>query len=99
MIFVSNARVGRVRDRLLAGEPGQQVGVRQFEQLLILVEFGVGQGGDCSIGEAAEDQVHLAHAAMPGAEQQLAPPRHPVPRSIVSFRVIVRLAFIDERRI
>ena len=29
---------------------------------------------DLRVGEAADDQVHLAHAAMPGAEQQLAPP-------------------------
>jgi hypothetical protein len=30
---------------------------------------------DCAIGEATENQVHLAHAAMPGTEQELAPAR------------------------
>lgn len=28
---------------------------------------------DSAIGEATENQVHLAHSAMPGAEQELAP--------------------------
>jgi hypothetical protein len=30
---------------------------------------------DLPVGEAAEDQIHLAYAAMPGAEQELAPAR------------------------
>ena len=75
MIFFSRGGVESGRDGLFAGEPGQKVGVLKFEQMLILVQFGVGQGGDGSIGEAAEDQIHLADAAMPGAEEQLAPPR------------------------
>ena len=41
-------RVESGRDRLLAGEPGQEVGVLKFEQMLILVEFGVGQGVRCA---------------------------------------------------
>ena len=48
MIFFSNCVVESGRDGLPAGEPGQDVGVLQFEQLLILVQFGVGQGGDAA---------------------------------------------------
>ena len=55
--------------------PGEQVVIRHLEQPLEIVEFGLAEVRDRGVGEAAEDQVGLAHAAMPGAEQHLAPPR------------------------
>ena len=70
--------------------------------MLILVQFGVGQGADGAIGEAAEDQVHLAYAAMPGAEEEFPPPliqslarsRRSAHRHFQSVRV-ARIAWID----
>ena len=62
------------RNRAFAGDHGQEFGVGNVEKPLILVDFVAGQGADLGIGEAAEDEVHLAHATMPGAEQKLAAP-------------------------
>lgn len=45
----------------------------QFQQGLIFIELGLGKLMDRAIGETAEDQIHFAHAAMPGAEQEFAP--------------------------
>ena len=42
-------------------------------QPLELVHLRLAHGRDMRIGEAPGDQVHLAHAAMPGAEQQPPP--------------------------
>ncbi len=39
------------RDRPLSGDPGQKLGVGHFEKPFILVEFGLGQGADLSVGE------------------------------------------------
>jgi hypothetical protein len=50
----------------------QEFGVGNFEKLFILVDFVTGQGADLGIGEGTKDKVHLAHAAMPRAEQELA---------------------------
>lgn len=60
------------RHRLLARYPGKQVGVVFGDQPFILVEFGIRQGLDGLIGKAAQHQIHLAHAPMPGPEQRLA---------------------------
>ncbi len=61
--------------RGLAGDPGQQLPVRHVDQLLELAELVVAEVDDRGIDEPAHDQVHLPHAAMPAAEQQL-PPAH-----------------------
>ncbi len=61
------------RNRALAGDHREKFGVGNFEKHLILVDFVAGQGADLGVGEGAEDKVHLAHTAMPGAEQELAP--------------------------
>lgn len=60
------------RNRALAGDHREKIGVGNFEKSLILVDFIAGQDADLGIGEGTEDQVHLAHAAVPGAEQELA---------------------------
>lgn len=60
------------RNRAFAGDHRQEFSIGDFEEHFILVDFVAGQGADLGIGEGAEDEVHLAHAAMPGAEQELA---------------------------
>src|SRR5262249_35765308 len=57
----------------LAGDPGEQLAIRQLDQLLELGQLVRAEILDRDIGEAAHDQVHLPHAPMPGAEQELAP--------------------------
>jgi hypothetical protein len=52
---------GGVR-RGAAGDPIEDVGVGAVEQRLV-------KPGEVSVGEAAEDQVALARAAMPGTKQ------------------------------
>src|SRR5450631_3225113 len=56
--------------RLRAVHPGEHLLVGNLEPGLVLIELGVAQFRDMRVGEAAEHQVHLANAAMPGAEQQ-----------------------------
>jgi len=58
------------RHRQVAGHQQEELVVGKVEEPFILVEFVAGQAGDLGIGEAAEDEIHLAHAAMPGAEQE-----------------------------
>ena len=53
-----------------AGDPIEDVGIRALEQRLVAVELRLGKPGEMRIGESAEDQVALARAAVPGAEQQ-----------------------------
>src|SRR5262245_15459856 len=61
------------RDLRFAGNPGQQFRVGRLYQSLEFADFLLRQLLDRGIGEAAHDEVHLARAAMPGAEQKLAP--------------------------
>ena len=65
-------RVELGRDCDFPGHPGEQVAVGHLHQPLELVDFDFGQVRDRCVGKAAHDQVHLAHAAVPGAEQNLA---------------------------
>ena len=60
------------RNRALAGDHRQEFGVGNFEKLFILVDLVNGKCADLGIGEGTKDKVHLAHAAMPRAEQELA---------------------------
>ena len=53
-----------------AGDPIEDVGVGAVEQRLVAVELRLVKPGEMSIGKAAEDQVALARAAVPGTEQQ-----------------------------
>ena len=53
-----------------AGDPIEDVGVGAVEQRLVMVELRLVKPGEMSVGEAAEDQVALPRAAMPGTEQQ-----------------------------
>lgn len=70
--LLQNRAVDIRRNRAFASDHRQELSVGDFEKPLILVDFIAGQGADLGIGEGAEDEVHLAHAAMPGAEQKLA---------------------------
>jgi len=56
-----------------ARDPSQQLAVRHLHELLELGEFLLRQLHNSGIGEAAHDQIHFPHSAMPGAEQELAP--------------------------
>ncbi len=60
------------RNRALAGDYRQEFSIGNFEKPLILVDFIAGQGADLGVGERTQDEVHLAHATVPGAEQKLA---------------------------
>ena len=53
-----------------AGDPIEDVGVGAVEEGLVAVEQRLVKPGEVSVGEAAEDQVALARAAVPGTEQQ-----------------------------
>ena len=64
----------RRRRALGAGDPGVEVGIGRFDQPLEIVEACGVELVDMGIGEAADDEIHLAHAAPPGPEQKLAPP-------------------------
>src|SRR5215813_11797218 len=67
-------RIEVARNLGFAGNPGEQLPVGEVDKAFELVELGVIQNGDSTVGEAAHDQVHLAHAAVPGPEQELAAP-------------------------
>src|SRR5262245_42412518 len=56
-----------------AGNPGEQFRVGRLYQSLEFADFLLRQLVDCGIGEATHDEVHLARAAVPGSEQELAP--------------------------
>ena len=62
------------RRRGRAHHPGEQVRLRHVHQPLELVDLGLAQLAICASAKRPGDQVHLAHAAMPGAEQQAPPP-------------------------
>ena len=53
-----------------AADPIEQIGVGAFEQRLVAVELGHVEPGEMGLGKAAENQVALARAAVPGPEQQ-----------------------------
>src|SRR5688572_16501727 len=58
----------------LAHDPIEQIPVGHLDQPFERVEFRIRQPGESRIDEAAHQEVHLAGAAMPGAEQDLPPP-------------------------
>ena len=53
-----------------AGDPVEKIGIGAFEQCLVTVELAVVEAGKVGIGKAAEDQVALPGAAMPGTERE-----------------------------
>ena len=53
-----------------AGDPVEEIGVGAFEQCLVAVELVLVQAGEVRIGKAAEDQIALPRAAMPGTERE-----------------------------
>src|ERR1035437_9619789 len=71
--------------QLRAVHPGENLLVGNLEPGLVFIELGVAQLRDMRIGKAAEHQIHLANAAVPGAEQQPPPARvQPIARNIGS---------------
>ena len=54
-----------------ADDPGIKLGVGRFDQPLEIVEPGIVELVDMGVGETADDEIRLAHAAPPGAEQSL----------------------------
>ena len=53
-----------------SGDPVEKIGVGAFEQCLVAIELAVVEAGKMGIGKAAEDQVALSRAAMPGTERE-----------------------------
>ena len=93
-----------------AGDPGQQVGVRQIRAAAHIRRVRRRQGVDGSIGESAEDQVHLARCRdarsgtaasrrmRPAPSLDRAVPRHPCVRLGMRHAGLPRsatLAWID----
>ena len=62
--------------------PGHQIGVRQIRAAAHIGRVRLRPAFRSRHRRRPEDQVHLAHAAMPRAEQQLAAMLRPVPRSM-----------------
>ena len=52
-----------------ARDPVEEISVGAFEQCLVAVELPVVEAGEVGVGKAAENQVALPSATMPGAEQ------------------------------
>src|SRR5450830_338996 len=70
------------RRHLCAIDPVKDLQIGKLEPALVFVELGVAQRCDLRVGETAEHQIHLAHAAMPGTEQQPLPARiQPIARN------------------
>ena len=61
------------RRMLAADDPGERLRVGDVEQTLELGKFVFAHRRQMRIGEAAHDQIHLAHAAAPGAKQNPPP--------------------------
>lgn len=53
-----------------AGDPIEDVGIGAVEEGLVAVELSLVEHREMRVGEAAKDQIALAGAAVPGAEQQ-----------------------------
>ena len=58
------------RRRHLAGQRGIEIGIGHLDQMLELSQFVVREIGDLGVGKPAENEIHLAGAAMPAAKQQ-----------------------------
>src|SRR5262245_31448617 len=52
-------------------DPREQIAIRKLDQALEIGELHIAQLRQRKIGEAAHNQVHLAHAAMPASKQEL----------------------------
>ena len=63
-----------LRHGLAADHPGVKAGVGHFDQPLEIIERIVIEFVDVGVGKAADDQIGLAYAAAPGAEQNPPPP-------------------------
>jgi hypothetical protein len=51
------------------GKPAENVAVQGFEQKFVIIEFASVKVADLGIDETSKQEIHLTHAAMPGAEQ------------------------------
>ena len=63
-MIVFGGRGGAARD------PVENIGVGAVEQRLVAIELRLLKACEVRIGKAAEDQVALPRAAVPGSEQQ-----------------------------
>src|SRR5947207_10994145 len=71
---VQKRRVDPARHFAFAGAPSEHFGVRHLHQSFELGEFILVETVDGYVREASHDEVHLAHATVPGAKQKFAPP-------------------------
>jgi len=58
------------RNRCPCREPRIDVGIAVVQQGFVAVKLCIVEGGDVPVGEAAEQEIGLARAAMPTAEPQ-----------------------------
>ena len=62
------------RRRGLARDGSVQIEIVDFDQALQIIDLALAKLGNMGIGETADNQIHLARAAMPAAiTQPLAP--------------------------
>lgn len=57
------------------GHPLEELRIGDFQKFLELVKLLFIHPADFLVGKASEHEIHLAHAAMPGAKKDSAPPR------------------------
>ncbi len=62
-------RLAMGRRRRLASQPHEHVAVQFLHEALEFGQFILGEGGQVRVREFPEQNVHLPHATMPGAEQ------------------------------
>ena len=62
-----------VRHGRLAGQPCIDLPVRNAEQALEFIQFGLGEGIDMRVRKGPDQQVHFAKSTPPGPEFQLSP--------------------------
>jgi len=66
-------RVALGRRLPLVHDPGEEIIVRQVEKLLEGSQFRLVESLETGIDKAPEEEIDLAHAAMPGAEMETSP--------------------------
>ena len=61
-------RVKRRWDFEFPSQPAENIAILRFEKRLVIGQVRLAEMSDLGIGEAAHQQVRLAHSAMPRAE-------------------------------
>ena len=73
--FLKQRRIDLRRRLFRAIDPGEHLLVRDLQPAFNFGEVGIVQPGQFGVGKAAENQIHLANAAVPEPEFEPAPAR------------------------